>query len=103
MSDRDDDGYNSPEGKEMSEEGQRRKAALAQLTVDGGAAEENSPKPFDMSATVEKEKEAEAFREFMEKELTDLKEEGPLEIFISYDGDGLKPHRYNLVKFTKAY
>ena len=32
MSDRDDDGYNSPEGKEMSEEGQRRKVALAQLT-----------------------------------------------------------------------
>jgi hypothetical protein len=92
MSDRDDDGYNSPEGKEISEEVQRRKAALAQLTVDGGAAEENSdeigsPKPFDMSATVEKEKKAEDFREFMEKELTDLNEEGPLEIFISYDGD----------------
>ena len=51
MSDRDDGGYNSPEGKEISEEVQRRKAALAQLTVDGGAAEENSdeigaPKPF---------------------------------------------------------
>ena len=40
MSDRDDDGYNSPEGKEISEEAQRRKAALAQLTVDGSAAEE---------------------------------------------------------------
>ena len=65
MSNRDDDGYNSPEGKEISEEVQRRKAALAQLTVDGGAAEENSdeiraPKPFDMSATVEKDKKAES-------------------------------------------
>ena len=34
MLDRDDDGYNSPEGNGISEEGQRRKAALAQLTVD---------------------------------------------------------------------
>ena len=73
MSDRDDDGYNSPEGKEVSEEAQRRKAALAKLTVDGGAAEENSD---EMSATVEKEKKAEDFREFMAKELTDLNEEG---------------------------
>ena len=40
MSNRDDDGYNSPEGKEISDEVQRRKAALAQLTVDGSAAEE---------------------------------------------------------------
>ena len=51
MSDRDDDGYKSPEGKDISDEAHRRKAALAQLTVDGGAAEENpngngSPKPF---------------------------------------------------------
>ena len=68
MSNRDDDGYNSPEGKEMSEEGQRRKAALAQLTVDGGAAEENSdesgpPKPSDMKTAIEKEKKAEVFED----------------------------------------
>ena len=85
MSNRDDDGYNSPEGKETSE-AQRRKAALAQLTVDGGAAEENpngngSPKPFDMKAAMEKEKEAEDFEAFKAKALTDLDEEGPLEIF----------------------
>ena len=49
MSDRDDDGYNSPEGKGSSEEEQRRKAALAQLTVDGGSDESGPPKPFDMS------------------------------------------------------
>ena len=56
MSNRDDDGYNSPEGKDISDEAHRRKAALAQLTVDGGAAEEKpngngSPKPFDMKAS----------------------------------------------------
>ena len=34
MPDRDDGGFISPEGKGMSEEEQRRKAALAQLTVD---------------------------------------------------------------------
>ena len=72
MSNRDDDGYNSPEGKDSSEEVQRRKAALAQLTVDGGAAEENpngngSPKPFDMKAVMEKEKEAEDFEAFKAK------------------------------------
>ena len=33
MSDRDDGGFNFPEGKGMSDEGQRRKAALKQLTV----------------------------------------------------------------------
>ena len=86
MSDRDDDGYNSPEGKDFSDEAHRRKAALAQLTVDGGAAEENSdesgsPKPFDMNTTMEKEKQAEDFEVFMAKALTDLDEEGPLEIF----------------------
>ena len=95
MSNRDDDGYNSP--KETSEEVQRRKAALAQLTVDGGAAEENpnengSPKPFDMKAFMEKEEEAEDFEAFKAKALTDLNEERPLEKFISYDGDGLKLH-----------
>ena len=51
MSDRDDDGYNSPEGKGSSEEEQRRKAALAQLTVDGGSDESGPPKPFDMKET----------------------------------------------------
>ena len=40
MSDRDDDGFNSPEGKGKSDEGQRRKAAPSQLTVEGGALEE---------------------------------------------------------------
>ena len=50
MSDRDDDGYNSPEGKGSLEEEQRRKAALAQqLTVDGGSDESGPPKPFDMN------------------------------------------------------
>ena len=97
MSNRDDDGYNSPEGKDSSEEVQRRKAALAQLTVDGGAAEENpnengSPKPFDMKAFMEKEEEAEDFEAFKAKALTDLNEERPLEKFMSYDGDGLKLH-----------
>ena len=43
MSNRDDDGYNSPEGKEISDEVQRRKAALAQLTVDGGDEVFRSP------------------------------------------------------------
>ena len=33
MSDRDDGGFNFPEGKGMSDEGQRRKAALTQLTI----------------------------------------------------------------------
>ena len=62
MSNREDDRFNSPEGNGMSEEGQR-KAALAQLTVDGGsAAEEKSgggetPEPFNMNLAVEKEKQ----------------------------------------------
>ena len=87
MSDRDDDGYNSPEGKGLSEEGQRRKAALAQLTVDGGAAEESSdesgpPKPFDMKKTIEKEKKAEDFKGFagfMQKLRIEVDNKGPLE------------------------
>ena len=62
MSNREDDRFNSPEGNGMSEEGQR-KAALAQLTVDGGgAAEEKSgggetPEPFNMNLAVDKEKQ----------------------------------------------
>ena len=67
MSDRDDGGYNSPEGKGSSEEEQRRKAALAQLTVDGGSEENGLPKPFDMKETIEKEKQAKDFNKFLEK------------------------------------
>ena len=65
MSDRDDDGYNR--GKGSSEEEQRRKAALAQLTVDGGSDESGPPKPFDMKETIEKEKKVKDFNEFLQK------------------------------------
>ena len=67
MSDRDDDGYNSPEGKGSLEEEQRRQAALAQLTVDGGSDESGPPKPFDMKETIEKEKKVKDFNEFLQK------------------------------------
>ena len=80
MSDRDDDdGYNSPEGKGSSEEEQRRKAALAQLTVDGGSEENGLPKPFDMKETIEKEKKAKDFQEFLQKLRTEVDNKGPLE------------------------
>ena len=79
MSDRDDDGYNSPEGKGSSEEEQRRKAALAQLTVDGGSDESGPPKPFDMKETIEKEKKAKDFQEFLQKLRTEVDNKGPLE------------------------
>ena len=54
MSDRDDNGFNSLEGKGISDEGQRRKAGLVQLNVEGGAPEEKSgkggpPEPLDMT------------------------------------------------------
>ena len=82
MSDRDDDGHNSPEGKGLSEEGQRRKSALAQLTVDGGSDESGPPKPFDMKKTIEKEKKAEDFEDFMQKLRTKVDNKGPLVKFI---------------------
>ena len=106
MSDRDDDGYNSPEGKGSSEEEQRRKAALAQLTVDGGSDESGPPKPFDMKKTIEKEKKAEDFKEFMQKLRTEVGNKGPLEKF-TFEGDALKPlmkvetfkdHKYNAIE-----
>ena len=54
MSDCDDDGFNSPEGKGISDEGQRRKAEFAQLTVEGGVPDAESgkggpPEPCDMN------------------------------------------------------
>ena len=88
MSDRDDDGYNSPEGKGSSEEEQRRKAALAQLTVDGGSDESGPPKPFDMKETIEKEKKVKDFDEFLQKLRTKDDNNGPLEI-LRYEGDAL--------------
>ena len=44
-----------------------------------------------MSATVEKEKKAEDFREFMAKELTDLNEEG---LWILHRFGSLKKHLF---------
>ena len=61
MSDRDDGGFNSPEGKGTSDEGQRRKVSPSQLTVEGGAPEEKSgkggpPELSDMNPAIEEEK-----------------------------------------------
>ena len=50
----------------MSGEEQRRKAALAQLTVDN-SGESGPPKPIDLKTTIEKEKEAEDYNEFVKK------------------------------------
>ena len=109
MSDRDDDGYNSPEGKGSSEEEQRRKAALAQLTVDGGLDESGPPKPFDMKETIEKEKKVKDFNEFLQKLRTKDDNKGPLEKF-RYEGDALKPfmkveaskdHKSNAIEFER--
>ena len=109
MSDRDDDGYNSPEGKGSSEEEQRRKAALAQLTVDGGSDESGPPKPFDMKETIEKEKKVKDFNDFLQKLRTKDDNNGPLEIF-RYEGDALKPlmkvetfkdHKSNAIEFER--
>ena len=90
MSNRDDDRFNSPEGNGMSEEGQR-KAALAQLTVDGGgAAEEKSgggetPEPFNMDLDVEKEKQKQDFErkiaDYGKKVQADLAKRNHLQVF----------------------
>lgn len=115
MSDRDDDGFMSPEGKGMSEEEQRRKAALAQLTVDSGAAEDNSdesgpPKAIDLKTTIEKEKEAEDHNVLVAKLRSKVENMGHLEAF-SHDGEGLKPttnvdtfdkdHKSNALEFER--
>ena len=66
MPDRDDGRLHSPEGKGISDEGKQCKAALAQLTVEGGAPEEKSgkgepPEPFDINPAMEEEKKKETF------------------------------------------